>query len=93
MFNVLGFKFGSSRTKSKPHPYLSSSTNKLVKKPQLANHKYRARQSTSSSDQNCTTKLLQHANLSAASDMGKRCCAPRLQGPEVQHWQPYRRRQ
>jgi hypothetical protein len=71
MFNVLGFKFGSSRTKSKPHPYLSSSTNKLVKKPQLANHKYRARQSTSSSDQNCTTKLLQHANLSAASDMGK----------------------
>lgn len=72
MFNVLGFKFGSSRTKSKPHLYNSSSTtNKLVKKPQCANHKYYARQSTSSSDHKRTAKVLQHANPSAASDMGK----------------------
>ena len=70
MFNVLGFKFGIS---SKPHPSISSfTTNKPVKKPQRANHKYNARHSTSSSSDHIrTTKLLQHAKPSAASDMGK----------------------
>ena len=71
MFNLLNFKFGTLRTKSTPHPHISSVTNKLAQKPQRADRKYHTRQSTSSSDHKRTTKVLQHANLSAASDMGK----------------------
>ena len=75
MFNLFDFKFGTSRTKSKPRPYISSITNRAATKPPRANHSHRDKRSTSSitstSDHNRATKLSQHANLSASSDMGK----------------------
>jgi hypothetical protein len=72
MFNLLNFKFGTPRrTQSKPHPYTSTTTNKPATKSQRANHNRRDWRPTSSSDHKRTTKLLQHANPSTASDMGK----------------------
>jgi hypothetical protein len=75
MFRSVNFKFGTSRTKSKPHSRISSIDSKAATKPPRTNHNHRDRRSTSSttlaSDYKRATKLSQHANLSAASDMGK----------------------
>jgi len=72
MFDLLNFKFGTSRTKGKPHPHISSIPNKTpATKTPRAKFDRRSRPSTSSNGYKHTTKLLRHDNPSAASDMGK----------------------
>lgn len=71
MSDLLSFRFGTSRTKSKPHPHIPSVTEKVAPKTQRANRKYHGRRSTSSSDCEHITKFLQHTNPFTASDMGK----------------------